>query len=74
MRSFEVYNMFVAKKLKFWIFCWKKLTRQTFVTSATSSGRMMNDRKLPMGKINDDFHKLSPDKGILKIGPLMAEL
>ena len=52
----------------------KKLARLTFVTSATSSGQTMNDRKLSEVKINDDFHKLSPDKGILKIGPQMAEI
>ena len=74
MRSFEVYNMIVAKNLKSWIFLMKKLARLTFVTSATSSGQTMNDRKLSEVKINDDFHKLSPDKGILKIGPQTAEI
>ena len=39
-----------------------------------SSGQTMNDRKLLMIKINDDFHKLSPDKGIFKIGSQTAEI
>ena len=34
----------------------------------------MRDRKLSGVKINDDFHKLSADKGIFEIGPKTAEI
>ena len=46
----------------------------TFVTSATSGGQRVRDRKLSGVKINDDFHKLSADKGIFEIGPKTAEI
>ena len=34
----------------------------------------MRDNKLSGVKINDDFHKLSADKGIFEIGPKTAEI
>ena len=70
MRSFEVYNIDVAQKLRNLIF----LLENIAATDLRHFGDLQrpNDerQKVAYGvKINDDFQKLSPDKGILKIGP-----